>query len=324
MPEEQNFQGELWTDQCITILNKIGWKQRGTSNFDIPCSKKSMHGKNGGKRKNDHGIDILFNYNDPYYNENKGIIIEAKRRKWNGINTSEIQKWVKQLLKNLECGETADKIQKYGFDSSNTGLLMIWCHEFNKYDKMKMQNYLAGIELKNKRSPYKIYVAGNDKILKWCSLIEFIEKEKQKDSVHEFKFLYPSDYFLDEQSSSLVKNNTLNLIHMFSKYIFAKSTELVEVYNNTQKINVTHIFMDDEPNLKELNFMYELIKMYQLEDAEKIVIHFYGEKHDYRGYVEDFIRRINSKYNSLDGVDRKIISHYITLLSDIPTNYSEV
>lgn len=69
MPENQNANGERWTQESVAIAKQLGWTQKGTSNFDIEC----VHHRNE-RRSQPHGVDSFFEYYDPYYQGNQGIL----------------------------------------------------------------------------------------------------------------------------------------------------------------------------------------------------------------------------------------------------------
>lgn len=325
MSEEQQYQGERWTKETIKILSGLGWTQRGDKGMDIPCVKKMDHGtgKKEGKRKQDHGIDSLFEYSDPYQKINTGIIVESKRYAWEGIYTAHINTWVNQLLMTAECAEYSEKLTEYDLGNLNTGLLIIWCHETDKYNENKFDEYLKEIDVPQRKSPFKIFIASNREILRWCSLIQKVEGIKADSNVQEFKYFYPSDFFGAYGRTDSVRLDHINLTHMFSKYIFAKSKETVHAPGVTYNIDVNHIFFNAEPTIQELNFMYSLMQDYQLEDAGRINIYFYGEQTQYRGSIQDFLRNKREQYSKNDK-RTEINDKYLNELRNIPAEYGEV
>ncbi|PFL36704.1 hypothetical protein [Bacillus cereus] len=319
MSEQQQFEGERWTTQTIKILTELGWRQVGCSNFDIPCENKSMHGTGkSAERRNDHGVDSLFTYHDPYLNENLNIIVESKKRVWSGINTSNLDSFVKQLYTTIECANVSQKIHELGCEGVNTGLLMIWCDELDKYNHDKVIEHLSKVKLPQKKKPITLYVATNHEILKWSSLIEY-KAELERDC-EEFNYFYPSDFYRRVKSMSTQKGY-LNLIQLYSSYIFAKSRKKVEMYGMSKVIDINHVFFFAEPTKKELEFMYQLLKDFQFEDADEINIHFYGQQIKFREHIAEFIRS-KREYFKLNESQLQINIKYMNELKTVPEKYN--
>ncbi|MDC7726397.1 hypothetical protein [Bacillus cereus] len=320
MSEEQQFQGDRWTTQTSNILTELGWIQKGDSNFDIPCSNKALHKTGENPRKNPHGIDLLFSYFDPHKKKDLTVVVESKHRKWNGINTSNIQDFVDQLLMTVDCATTNTQLKTLGCQNVRTGLLMIWCNEPELFDEQKFREYLKNLNLHPRKNPIPIYVASNTEILRMCSLINKVKEIDQNPDTESFSFFYPSDYFSGGQTPSLRKEH-INLTYMFSKYIFAKSRIANRSRNGTTIDEVNHVFFFATPTLEELNFMYSCIKKFQFEDADKLLIHFYDEQTDYRVEIKEFLR---AKQEELKRQKSYLVieTDYMTPLSKVPENYS--
>ncbi|PEF43853.1 hypothetical protein CON22_24860 [Bacillus cereus] len=319
MSEQQQFEGERWTTQTIKILTKLGWRQVGDSNFDVRCNKKSIHGTGkGGERRNDHGVDSLFTYHDPYLNEDLNIIVESKKRIWSGISKSSIKSFVEQLYMTVECADLSPKIQGLGCEGVNTGLLMIWCDEIENYDYEKVIEYLSQIELPQKKKPITLYVATNHEVLKWSSLIEY-KAELERDC-EEFNFFYPSDFYRGRKSMGAQKEY-LNLIQLYSSYIFAKSRKRVEIHDMVKTIDINHVFFFAEPTKQELEFMYQLLQGFQFEAASEIHIHFYGAQTRFREGIAEFLRS-TKRYFELNKEKQKIKIYYMNELKRVPEKYN--
>ncbi|MGW5955333.1 hypothetical protein [Bacillus mycoides] len=319
MSEQQQFEGERWTTQTIKILKELGWRQVGCSNFDITCGKPAIHGTGkSAERKNDHGVDSLFKYYDPYLNEDLNIIVESKKRIWSGINQTSIQSFVNQLYMTVECAEISEKIHELGCEGVNTGLLMIWCNETDKYKHEKIIEYLSKINVKSKKKPITLYIATNHEILKWSSLIEY--KAELEREYEEFNFFYPSDFYRRGKSMS-VQKGYVNLIQLYSSYIFAKSRKRVNFYGDSKLISVNHVFFFADPTKKELEFMYQLIQDFQFEDAAELNIHFYGEQSKFRENISEFIRT-KLEYSKMNKSDLEIKVNYMNELKTVPEKYN--
>lgn len=321
MSEEQQYQGDRWTNQTRNILHNLGWVQKGDANFDIVCVNKAAHKTRDRDRINPHGIDTVFSYYDPYKKMDTGIIVESKHRKWNGISKAEIESFINQLQMSIECSDTNEVFHNMNCRSVKTGLLMLWCNEPHNFDELKYRDYLKQLRFTTKRNPITLYIASNTEILKWCSLIQKVNEIKAKPSVTEFKYFYPSDFYSGGKSSP-TRRDHVNIIHLFSSYVFGKSKETIEHRNVTYTEETSHVFFFTEPTLDELNFMYSCIQPFQLEDADNLVIHLYNNDSRYRVPIEEFKR---SKRESLraEGSKLELSIEYMLRLADVPEQYSK-
>ncbi|OME30030.1 hypothetical protein NSS98_22515 [Paenibacillus sp. FSL E2-0274] len=320
MSEEQQYQGDRWTTQTKNILENLGWEQKGDANFDIPCVNKTTHKTREKDRKNPHGIDLVFSYYDPYKLKKLGVIVESKHRQWSGISRVEIEKFIDQLQMSIECAETSEIFGSIGCPPVKTGLLMIWCNEPEKFDDTQYREYLKQLRFTTKRSPITLYIASNTEILKWCSLIQKVNEIKVKSI--EFDYFYPSDIFSGGDSSASRRAH-VNLVHLFSSYIFAKSKQKVEVGDLTYSQDINHVFFFSEPTLEELNFMYSCIKKCQLEDAKELRIHLYNTESKYRVYIEQFKRSVEAGFKD-QGIKKVLNIEYMLKLSEVPEQYSKL
>ena len=319
MSEQQQYIGERWTQESIKILTALGWTQINDSGYDIPCSFKNRHGSNGKIRSNPHGIDISFICLDPFLNKNEIIIVESKTRQWNGITVSSLESFLKQLLYTLECSNCCNSFNGYDYDTMNTGLLMIWCNEPLQYNPEEFIKKLKKVKISATNKFLKLYVASNYEILKYCSLIKTIEEIKSKPNCQEFKIFYPSDTF-GNYNSLPNRRDIINLSYMFSKFIFARSKEIEKMGKITTEIDITHIFFFEEPTREELNFISTKFGNYQLEDCQKIIIHFYGKKEEaFRNDLNFFKNSMNKKYIDNDK-NLEIEYNYMPVFKEVPTN----
>lgn len=318
MSEEQQYQGDRWTAQTKNILLELGWTQKGDANFDIPCVKKTTHKTRVKDRKNPHGIDLVFSIYDPYKLKDVGVLVESKHRQWAGINKVEIEKFVDQLQMSMECAETNETLRDIGCQSVKTGLLMIWCNEPEKFDEKQYREYLKQVRFKTRRNPITIYIASNTEILKWCSLIQKVNEIK-KNSI-EFGYFYPSDIYSGGDSSASRRDH-VNLVHLFSSYIFAKSKQKIEMGAITLHQDINHVFFFAEPTFEELKFMYSCIKKSQLEDAEELIIHLYNSDSIYRVYIEQFKRYVKENFEK-QGIKKDLNIEYMLKLMEVPEQYS--
>ncbi|MGE7948166.1 hypothetical protein [Lysinibacillus sp. NPDC093688] len=320
MSEEQQYQGDRWTTQSRSILESLGWLQKGDSNFDIQCKNKTKHGTGKSSRIHPHGVDLLFQYKDPYAKEDKNIIVESKHRKWGGISTSSIQSFVTQVFDTIECANISQELSEIQCIGVNTGLIMIWCNEPEKFNNETFNGYLKEINIRTKRNPITIYIASNYHILRWCSVIDAKDKLLAANE-RDFKIYYPADNFSGGRSTA-VREDHATLPVLFSKYIFAKSTRTVESYGDFRSLNVNHVFYFAEPTYDELLFLYSCLSQIQFEDAHILSFFFYGNVSKYRVYIEEFRRKIEHNLKK-NGSALKVEINYMVVFSDVPEIYAQ-
>lgn len=319
MSEEQQYQGDRWTNQSKNILTNLGWDQRADSNFDIACYSPLSHSTTiDGKRKNPHGIDLLFSYFDPYRKSDIGVIVESKNRLWSGISTSNIQSFITQVYTTIECSQLDNKINELNCPIPDTGLLMIWCNDMQNYDREKFNEYLKELKIQKRKKPINIYIASNYEILRWCSMTKKVNEIKNISE--SFDFFYPGDNF-SGGSTSASRKTYLNLTHMFSDYVFAKSKKSVRTRNGTEFKLINHVFLFTKPTIDELIFMDSCIKRYQFDDADELIIHLYGSHTELRTNIEEFLRKKEKEIITQQS-PLKISIDYLEILKEVPENLS--
>lgn len=281
MPENQNYTGERWTKESIAILRQLGWTQKGSSNFDIECS---LHTKE--RRGHKHGIDSFFSYYDPYYQSQQGILVESKNWQFDNITDTNIKKWIRQMTDCMECMQTAPTIQDLSQAPIQNALLICWAND--KYEHLKFMERLKKVGIASKKYPCNIFVASNFQILKWCSLIDMINKIKQ-NAIH-LKFIYPN---VPTLGTDLVKADHLTLTHLYSKYIFAEV--IIEANNfsgGTERYNKLIVFCYEEVTNASLDFLYDLIKRLNFQSYRMCEIYLHQKEETIRQTVADFNSRI--------------------------------
>ena len=146
------------------LFVELGWTEL-TRDREIKCKRSSHH-------KRTHGIDLLCKFKNPYIQGNQGVIIECKNRQMRSITQSDIEEWVKELINNIECAQSSDELQDIDLTDIvklNTGLLLIHANE--NWDRKKFYTYLSKLKNINRRNPINIYIAGNDRIEMWTSVL---------------------------------------------------------------------------------------------------------------------------------------------------------
>lgn len=107
----------------------LGWAEL-TQDKEIKCTRSSH-------KKKTHGIDLLCKFTNPYIAGNQGIIVECKNRQMCSITRATIEEWVKELINNIECAQSAPELVDVDLRNTtlNTGLLLI--HANDEFDQQK-------------------------------------------------------------------------------------------------------------------------------------------------------------------------------------------
>ena len=269
------------------LFPNMGWIELAHDK-EIKCTRTSH-------KKRTHGIDLLFMYENPYSDKRQGVVVECKNRQMKSITQKDIEEWVKELIKNIECAQSAPELENIDWNHTtlNTGLLLI--HANDAFDEEKFYKSLSEIKIPTRRNPINIFVAGNDKIDEWNSLLAVV-----RGYGNTFQFVYPSINGFSRTTQKAVTIHSL-----YSKYILAESqyitkekTEDGYEYDkpNSQKIL---IFLDE---IKKENFLYawDLFKHYQMEGASKYVFLFYPHKSgDVEFVKEEFLRTLKNCDNPI-------------------------
>lgn len=294
------MKGERWTDHAIELLENFGWKHRGATRVDMPCT---VHGKKA------HGIDAFLTYRDPYQKKDIGILTETKNYAWENVNASKLQEWVDDLIDKIECVPLSQEFgDKLNFDDArvDTGLLMVWSK--GDYDRAKFAEYLDTVKISRKRNSMRIYVMDNYDILKLYSILDTHTKLNHKLQTNEkFDFYYPSYRISD----SFRHPNFLSLEYFKSKFIFGRMIKIEKERNGgTHAVTAAVVFYFDKPSLACLDYMHLCLRQFQLTEDE-IWIYHYGPVDDFRSPMEEFKRR-----HTEDG--KKIEFRPMHMLKDVP------
>lgn len=256
---------------------------------EIKCSRTSH-------KKRTHGIDLLFKFENPYNAKKQGIIVECKNRQMKSITQDEIEKWVKELINNIECAQSSPDLKDVDLSDAtlNTGLLLV--HANDSFEKEKFYSYLKKLHFPNRRNPINIFIAGNDKINLWTSILNKINLSYSAG----FSFLYPSI-----NGFSKVITPTLTINAMFSKFIFAQSKyEETRVNTEGEPYMVPHtqhiMFFLDTITPSNFKYAWSMFKYYQLQGASRYVFIFYPRgKDDVEFIKNDFIKTLKSGKNPI-------------------------
>jgi len=310
MPENQNASGEHWTRESVSILKQFAWTQKGSCNFDIDCVHHSKERNGQG-----HGIDSFFEYYDPYSKSTQGILVESKTRQFSGITTGSIKKWIKQVTDCMECMQVSPSIQGMTSAPIQNALLMIWAND--EYEHEMFMKMLRKVGIASKKYPCNIFVASNQEILKWCSLINTIDTLKaQSDS---FKFIYPN---VPTIGTDLILAEHLTLTHLFSKYVFAEvKAQVPDVRGGTYQIEKLIVFCYESVSVASLDFLYTLIKRLNFQSYPISEIYLFDKQIATRQITAEFINRINSEIKGDLAQPSKIEMKYLDIydgLANVP------
>ncbi|AQS58439.1 hypothetical protein [Desulforamulus ferrireducens] len=291
MSEEQGVSGNHWTKGAVGLLTKLGWEQKGACNIDIPCTQHAS-------RKNPHGIDIFFQYFEPYENKDLGIIVETKRRVWSGASSASIEEFLEQTISTLECAPYHPTFsEKYDFYGQvETALILIWYHSKDskrtpEYDHDKYLQYISKVKAPRKRKEMNVFIASNYDILRWCSIIDTVEKICYEKKAH-FDYYYPC---INHNNS--LRKPYLSLVHLFSAYIFGKFSYIEDDGELGRTRHVSVVFSSDRPTLTNLMILYSAVKKYMLDDVHELWLYFYDDLLEYRSYCEQFKRSVKEELN---------------------------
>lgn len=264
------------------LFSGFGWTEL-TRDREIKCTRSSHN-------KKTHGLDLVMKFNNPYISSQQGIIIECKNRQMVSITQANIETWVKELIHSIECSQSSEQLSDLELEGTtlNTGMLLI--HANDCFDEEKFSKYLKGISVSGRRNPINVFVAGNNEIDRWNSLITFI-KTNFGDS---FTFLYPSI-----NGSAKTSTSSLSINALYSKYFFAQSTKMVPRTQNdiTYDFPVKQaiMFSFDDISKDSFRYMWSMFKYYQFEDCDEYIFVFYPRKKDDTEFVnENFITSLSS------------------------------
>lgn len=284
MPENQNATGEHWTRESVSILKQLGWTQKGSCNFDIECVHHTKE-----RRGQPHGVDSFFEYYDPYSRSNQAILVESKNWQFSSITTANIKKWIKQVTDCMECMQVSSTIQSMTNAPIQNALLMIWAND--EYDHQIFMNNLRKVGVASKKYPCNLFVASNQEILKWCSLINMINAIKLQSK--NFKFIYPN---VPTLGTDLVLADHLTLTHLYSKYIFAESEmQVPDIRGGTYLIKKLIVFCYEPASVASLDFLYSLIKRLNFQSYPISEIYLFDKETSVRQTAAEFTNRINSE-----------------------------
>jgi hypothetical protein len=305
MPEEQNVEGDRWLDKVIEILNALGWTQGGDKKVDIFSPKMNEP----------YGIDAYFTYYDPYEASDIGVIIEAKSRQWQSVNPSLIRGTSSKMVEVLQEVPLSDEFEnKLNFNKAckvNTGFILLWTNDFN-YDHNKFIEYLQKTHIPKKRQSQRIFIASNEELLRFCSIVETSKElvRNSKNNGEQFRYYYPS---LTGTANEPKRMKHLTLEYLYSKYIFGKMQIIESVGGIPVPKKITVVLYNDSIILPALKLMYNALLLFQLLDVHEVWVYFYESDVNHRSDIEEFDRYVTSegkqvgfKFKQMKRIDRDV------------------
>lgn len=262
------------------LFSGFGWDEL-VRDQEIKC-RRNNH------KKQTHGIDLLMNFQNPYLGFKQGIVIECKNRQMQSITQKNLDKWIDELIHTIECSQSAQELVGIKTDDMNlhTGLLLV--HANDEFKKHLFDKYLSNLKVPSRKNPINIFVAGNEDINRWNSLLFKIEKECSD----KFQFIYPS---IEGSNMAMGKYITIN--QLYSKYIFAQDVEMItkleEEVPYKQPVIKKIMISFDEISTDCFKYMWSMFKKFQFQDAKELVFMFYPRKKDDVEFVkENFIKTL--------------------------------
>lgn len=252
MPEDQGVNGDRWTDEASRLFRRMGWEKIADSNIDI-------EGQDGLK----HGIDSIFVYEDGFRPDlMQAVFIEAKRYKTTSFSKNKIDEWINVIDKKLREISTSEvfyeQYPKLSGLNINLGILAIWFHDYEHFPvfRKKLYEYKMLVNVpqgKTGSAVNRLLLLDNDQILKLASTFDAINEwnENKKSEITDcsLRFYYPSSVLTGFPIQEIP---VLNAEFMFSKFILAKSNEIIDGRVQTADI----VFYYGPVN--SLNYFYRL------------------------------------------------------------------
>lgn len=316
MGEKAKSIGEKLEGFGENLFKDLGWQELARDK-EIKCIKVQHKNKKQNSKKT-HGIDLLHSHYDSYRGQAIGVITECKNRTWAGISPSTINSWAEELLNTIECSQNSLEVCTNISNncSINTGILLIYCND-GQFNKDKFYDYLTELNCPIRRNPINIFMAGNDRIDQWNSLL----KKIRTDYSDNFKFVYPSI----DNNSIYNTDSCLTANHLFSKFVFGVREYYQESFlagsSLPTKIPCKQyiIFSFDDCNNDAFKYIYSIFKRFQFESADEYIFCFYPQKSEDIDFTRDnFVKATASLINQ----NKKIKVDFMENRSLGPVDYA--
>jgi len=242
--------GEHGEKIVLNFFDLIGWENTSYG-IDLPCVLNTKHKHSGTEARKEHGIDGLFNYETPLFDDVlEHIIISVKFSKNNypKYPNSDFKSHFKDLSTALECYDKSDLQNEYsdGYDasSSKTRGLLIWIH--NGDEKESIVDKITGAILDKNFEYDSIYVLDNDRMSFLYTSIKLLQRNYTN---HILKFHYFDTGANPSTVSKQYEGDILPIQMLFSDIQLFKVEE-----DKTEKVTLVLVMKDrfEEGNLKRL------------------------------------------------------------------------
>ncbi len=230
------------------------------------------------------------------------------------------------MINTIECTKNSNEIKDFDLQGANinTGILLINCNDGN-FEEEKFYNYLKLLEIPTKRDPMNIYIAGNNKIEQWHSLLKKVQYYKVQYKESSFKFVYPSI-----ENSQRTQEDYITVTHLFSKYIFAVHDYYIEECSmNVGMVNKVArrkyiVFSFDKHTKDSFNYLCSMFKYFQFEEGQEYEFCFYPQNANDIEYINNnFIKSIKK----VDGKEiintKKVKIQFLENRNINPVDYSK-
>lgn len=194
--EDSKKSGEIGEKITSLLLKKIGWKNQ-LHNISISCNN-SKHKNDSGNQKNSHGDDIIYLYNNPFYDETTTVAhISVKNKsdvydKSKAVINRKFKEYIKELEQIIQCAQYNEEINEYiklfhaKANIQHIGIL-VWLHN----DKEHINRDILSIIEKSRPNledniPYYIIDAGRANFL--LNVVNNLAKRANKGK---YQFYYP-------------------------------------------------------------------------------------------------------------------------------------
>lgn len=273
LPSRAGDEGE---NRLIALLERIGWTHRGDTNITLNCDYRGHP-----DRSNSYGIDGYMTYDGPFRKKERGFFIESKSPTFENYYPSTLKPHAKSLLQKIEAGPEAENFESLlNFDESrivNAGILGIWFRDEDEYAPELFQEYVEEVPISPKSNGrYQIQILENRNLNRLASMADQIDSLRQEynGEKESLSFFYPS-----RSDSNTQRLPTLILEYMASDIVFAKLIrEHSVVRGTTEEVNI--VFHFGEISLDSLDFMYNAILEYSVDDCEEIWVYVYENEND--------------------------------------------
>ena len=242
--------GEQGEKIVLNFFDLIGWENTSYG-IDLPCVLNTKHKHDGTEERKEHGIDGLFNYETPLFdNVLEHIIISVKFSKNNypQYPNTNFKSHFKDLATALECYDKSKLQNEYseGYDasSSKTRGLLIWIN--NKDEKESVVDKISGAILDKNFEYDSIYVLDNDRMSFLYTSIKLVQRTYTN---HTLKFHY---FDTGENPSTVSKQYEGDILPI--QMLFSDIQLFKVVEDKTEKVTLVFVLKDrfEEDNLKRI------------------------------------------------------------------------